>query len=145
MPWPLIKSSSEGAEAAIGGGVETISLIVRDNDPSPAVKQEYPGIYMVMGETAEVVAKRYQISRQAQDEYALISQQRTARAQQEGFFAGEIVPMKATKAVLDKKTGGSSAPKKSVVTTTSATAPTLHWKDCSRSSRTSIPTAVKGR
>jgi acetyl-CoA acyltransferase len=96
---------AEGAEAAIGGGVETISLIVRDNDPSPAVKQEYPGLYMVMGETAEVVAKRYQISRQAQDEYSLISQQRTARAQQEGFFAGEIVPIKVTKAVLDKKTG----------------------------------------
>ena len=96
---------SEGAEAAIGGGVETISLIVRDNDPSPAVKQKYPGIYMVMGETAEVVAKRYNISRQAQDEYSLISQQRTARAQQEGFFADEIAPMKVTKAVLDKKTG----------------------------------------
>jgi acetyl-CoA acyltransferase len=97
---------AEGAEAAIGGGVETISLIVRDNDPSPAVKQRYPGLYMVMGETAEVVAKRYQISRQAQDEYSLISQQRTARAQQQGFFAGEIAPMKVTKAVLDKKTGG---------------------------------------
>ena len=96
---------AEGAEAAIGGGVETISLIVRDNDPSPAVKQEYPGLYMVMGETAEVVAKRYHISRQVQDEYSLISQQRTARAQQEGFFAGEIVPMKVTKALLDKKTG----------------------------------------
>src|SRR5580765_1433132 len=96
----------EGADAAIGGGVETISLIVRDNDPSPAVKQKYPGLYMVMGETAEVVAKRYQISRQAQDEYSLISQQRTARAQREGFFAAEIAPMNVTKAVLDKKTGG---------------------------------------
>src|SRR6476661_4010386 len=96
---------AEGAEAAIGGGVETISLIVRDNDPSPEVKQKYPGIYMVMGETAEVVAKRYQISRRAQDEYSLISQQRTARSQQEGFFAGEIAPLKVTKAVLDKKTG----------------------------------------
>jgi acetyl-CoA acyltransferase len=96
---------AEGAEAAIGGGVETISLIVRDNDSSPAVKQEYPGLYMVMGETAEIVAKRYHISRQVQDEYSLISQQRTARAQQEGFFAGEIVPMKVTKALLDKKTG----------------------------------------
>ncbi len=96
---------SEGADAAIGGGVETISLIVRDNDPSPSVKQEFPGLYMVMGETAEVVAKRYQISRQAQDEYSLISQQRTARAQQEGFFTAEIAPIKVTKAVLDKKTG----------------------------------------
>src|SRR4029077_19684047 len=96
---------AEGADAAIGGGVETVSLIVRDNDPSPALRQKYPGVYMVMGETAEVVAKRYQISRRAQDEYSLISQERTARAQQEGFFAGEIAPMKVTKAVLDKKTG----------------------------------------
>jgi len=96
---------SEGADAAIGGGVETISLIVRANDPSPSVNQEFPGLYMVMGETAEVVAKRYQISRQAQDEYSLISQQRTARAQQEGFFTAEIAPIKVTKAVLDKKTG----------------------------------------
>src|SRR3984957_1864939 len=96
---------NEGAEAAIGGGVESISLIVRDNDPSPTLKQKYPGIYMAMGETAEVVAKRYQIGRQAQDEYSLISQRRTARAQQDGFFAGEIAPIKVTKAVLDKKTG----------------------------------------
>src|SRR6202158_5098845 len=96
---------AEGAEAAIGGGVETISLIVRDNDPSPGLKQKYPGVYMAMGETAEVVAKRYQISRRAQDEYSLISQQSTARAQQEGFFAGEIAPIKVTKALLDKKTG----------------------------------------
>ncbi len=96
---------SEGAEAAIGGGVETISLIARDNDPSPALQQKYPGIYMVMGETAEVVAKRYKISRLAQDEYALVSQQRTARAQREGFFAGEIAPIKVTRAILDKKTG----------------------------------------
>jgi acetyl-CoA acyltransferase len=96
---------SEGADAAIGGGVESISLIVRDNDPSPVLKQKYPGLYMVMGETAEVVAKHYKIPRQAQDEYALTSQQRTARAQQEGFFAGEIAPIRVTKAVLDNKTG----------------------------------------
>jgi len=60
---------------------------------------------MQMGETAEVVAKRYGISRQAQDEYALLSQQRTARAQAEGFFHEEITPFRATMAVLDKKTG----------------------------------------
>jgi len=96
---------NEGAEAAIGGGVESISLIVRDNDPSPTLKQKYPGIYMAMGETAEVVAKRYQIGRQAQDEYSLISQQRTARAQQDGFFSCEIAPIKVTRAMLDKKTG----------------------------------------
>jgi acetyl-CoA acyltransferase len=95
----------EGADAAIGGGVESISLIKRGKDPNPWVQGHYPGIYMVMGDTAEVVAKRYKISRQAQDEYSLQSQQRTARAQREGFFSGEIAPMRATKAVLDKKTG----------------------------------------
>jgi acetyl-CoA acetyltransferase family protein len=64
-----------------------------------------PGVYMVMGDTAEVVAKRYKISRQVQDEYSLLSQQRTARAQREGFFQGEIAPMRAVRATLDKKTG----------------------------------------
>ena len=58
-----------------------------------------------MGETAEVVAKRYAISRQAQDEYALVSQQRTAAAQQSGFFKDELAPMPVRRAVLDKKTG----------------------------------------
>ncbi len=95
----------EGADAAIGGGVESISLTPRDNHPNPALQERLPGVYMVMGATAEVVAKRYGISRQAQDEYSLTSQQRTARAQQEGFFQGEIAPMKATMALLDKKTG----------------------------------------
>jgi len=60
---------------------------------------------MVMGDTAEVVAKRYKISREAQDQYALLSQQRTARAQEEGFFKEELAPMHVTRAVLDKKTG----------------------------------------
>jgi acetyl-CoA acyltransferase len=69
------------------------------------VKERLPGLYMVMGDTAEVVAKRYHISREAQDRYALLSQQRTARAQQEGFFKEELAPMHVTRAVLDKKTG----------------------------------------
>jgi acetyl-CoA acyltransferase len=64
-----------------------------------------PGVYMVMGETAEVVAKRYKIGRLAQDEYALLSQQRTASAQREGFFEEEIAPMRVIRATLDKKTG----------------------------------------
>jgi acetyl-CoA acetyltransferase family protein len=63
-----------------------------------------PGVYMVMGETAEVVAKRYKISRQAQDEYALLSQLRTAHAQRDGFFQDEIAPMRVTRATFDKKT-----------------------------------------
>jgi acetyl-CoA acyltransferase len=96
---------NEGAEAAIGGGTESISLTARDSSPNPWVQEHVPGIYMVMGDTAEVVAKRYKVSRQTQDELSLLSQQRTARAQQEGFFDGEIAPMKVTKALFDKKTG----------------------------------------
>jgi len=96
---------SEGVEAAIGGGVESISMTPRDNDPHPEMQQRMPGLYMVMGDTAEIVAKRYEISRRAQDELSLLSQQRTARAQQEGFFEDEIAPMTVTRAILDKKTG----------------------------------------
>jgi acetyl-CoA acyltransferase len=66
--------------------------------------EKLPGLYMAMGDTAEVVAKRYKIGRKAQDEYSLLSQQRTARAQRDGFFQEEIAPMKVTKAILDKKT-----------------------------------------
>ena len=94
----------EGVDAAIGGGVESISMAVRDSSPNPLLQSTMPGIYMVMGDTAEVVAKRYKVSRQVQDEYSLLSQQRTARAQQEGFFKKEIAPIKVTKSVLDKKT-----------------------------------------
>src|SRR5687768_2395463 len=96
---------NEGVDAAIGGGVESITMMQRDNSPNPVVKDQHPGLYMVMGETAEVVAKRYNVSRQAQDEYSLISQQRVARAQQDGFFTGEIAPITVTRAILDKKTG----------------------------------------
>jgi acetyl-CoA acyltransferase len=96
---------NEGVDAAIGGGLESISLTPRDFNPNPELQVRLPGLYMVMGVTAEVVAKRYKVSRQAQDEYSLLSQQRTARAQREGFFDGEIAPMRVTRAVLDKKTG----------------------------------------
>ena len=95
----------EGAEVAIGGGVESITQMQRDSSPHPWVKEHLPGIYMVMGDTAEVVAKRYKVTREAQDQYSLLSQQRTARAQQEGFFKEEIAPMQVTRGVLDKKTG----------------------------------------
>jgi len=96
---------NEGVDAAIGGGVESISVVPRDSSPNPTLEEKMPGLYMVMGDTAEVVAKRYKISRLAQDEYSLLSQQRTARGQREGFFEDEIAPMRVTKAVLDKKTG----------------------------------------
>ena len=96
---------NDGAEAAIGGGVESITMMQRDSSPNPWVKEHHPGLYMVMGDTAEVVAKRYKVSREAQDRYALSSQQRTARGQQEGFFKEELAPMQVTRGILDKKTG----------------------------------------
>jgi len=96
---------NDGADAAIGGGIESITMLKRDSDPNPWVKEHYPGLYMVMGDTAEVVAKRYTVSREAQDRYALSSQQRTARAQDEGFFKEELAPMQVTRGILDKKTG----------------------------------------
>ncbi len=95
----------EGAEVMIAGGVESITTLVRNHTPHPELLRRLPGLFMVMGETAEVVAKRYQINRQIQDEYALLSQQRLARAQQQGFFENEIAPMRVMKAILDKKTG----------------------------------------
>jgi acetyl-CoA acetyltransferase family protein len=95
----------EGADAVIGGGVESITMMQRDSSPNPWVRERYPGLYMAMGETAEVVAQRYGVSREAQDEVALASQQRIAEAQANGFFNGEIAPMRVTRAVLNKKTG----------------------------------------
>jgi len=97
--------TQEGAGVVVGGGVESITMMNRDNAPNPWLLERKPELYMVMGETAEVVAKRYNISREAQDEYSLASQQRTARAQQNGFFAGEIAPITVTRAILDKKSG----------------------------------------
>jgi acetyl-CoA acetyltransferase family protein len=96
---------NEGLEAAIGGGVESITMMQRDASPNPWVKEHHPGLYMVMGETAEVVAKRYKVGREAQDELALVSQQRTARAQEQGLLDAEMAPMQVRRAVLDKKTG----------------------------------------
>jgi len=96
---------NEGEEAIIGGGVESISMTPRDYNPNPQLLERMPGLYMVMGVTAEVVAKRYKVSRLAQDEYALLSQQRTARAQRDGFLEEEIAPMRVTRTILDKKTG----------------------------------------
>src|SRR5437867_4705382 len=58
---------NNGADVVIGGGVESITMAQRDSSPNPWVKEHYPGIYMVMGDTAEVVAKRYKIGREAQD------------------------------------------------------------------------------
>ena len=95
----------EGVQAIIGGGVESITMMERDLSPNPWLIEHCPAIYMAMGDTAEVVAKRYAIGREAQDEYALASQERTARAQQARFFGGELAPIRVRRAVVDKKTG----------------------------------------
>ncbi len=95
----------EGVSAVIAGGVESISMVKRDVNPHPALVENLPDLHLAMGETAEVVAKRYKVSREAQDEYALESQKRTARAQREGFFAAEIAPLRATATILDKQSG----------------------------------------
>ncbi|HET6628282.1 MAG TPA: acetyl-CoA C-acyltransferase [Woeseiaceae bacterium] len=94
----------------IGGGLESISLVQNEHfnryrADDPNVLAAAPDIYMSMIETAEVVTKRYRISRERQDEYALQSQERTAAAQERGAFDDEIVPVTATKAVKDKATG----------------------------------------
>jgi len=95
---------NEGVDAVIGGGVESITMMERDKSPNPWVKERHPGLYMAMGETAEVVAKRYGVTRASQDELSLASQQRIARAQQGGLFAAELAPIDVTRAILDKKT-----------------------------------------
>jgi acetyl-CoA acyltransferase len=92
-------------DAVIGGGVESITMMQRDRSPNPWLVEHLPAIYMAMGDTAEVVATRYHISREAQDQYALVSQQRTARAQKDGSLAGELAPMNVRRAVVDKTTG----------------------------------------
>ena len=95
----------EGVDAAIGGGVESITMMQRDLSPNPWIEAHKPALYMTMGDTAEVVAKRYGISRKTQDEYSLSSQQRTAAAQARGFFAAEIAPIDVRRAIIDKRTG----------------------------------------
>jgi acetyl-CoA C-acetyltransferase len=100
----------DGQQVAVGGGLESISLVQNQHMNLYRMKDEAllklsPHIYMSMLETAEVVADRYGISREAQDEYALQSQQRTAAAQAAGYLDAEVVPMTTTMQVQDKATG----------------------------------------
>lgn len=93
----------------VGGGLESISLVQNENynryrASDPTTLAAAPDIYMSMLDTAEVVTKRYGISRERQDEYALQSQQRTAAAQEAGLFADEIVEVSASMGVMDKET-----------------------------------------
>jgi acetyl-CoA C-acetyltransferase len=94
----------------VGGGLESISLVQNEHynryrASDPNVLEAAPHIYMSMLETAEVVTRRYGISREQQDEYAFQSQQRTAHGQQDGAFNDEIVPMKVSMGVKDKDSG----------------------------------------
>lgn len=94
----------------VAGGVENITLVQNEHMnfhriPDPRLMAAHPNTHMGMLETAEIVAKRFGISRQAQDEYALQSQQRTAAAQAAGKFDDEIIPVTTDKLVTDKATG----------------------------------------
>ncbi|MDU6804781.1 MAG: acetyl-CoA C-acyltransferase, partial [Bradyrhizobium sp.] len=103
----------DGVEIAVGGGGESISLVQNDKmnafQATDAALLEIKGdVYMPMIDTAEIVAKRYGISREKQDEYALESQRRTAAAQQGGKFNDELAPITTKMAVTDKATGNVS-------------------------------------
>lgn len=97
------------SDIIVAGGVESISLTMKsvntDNLINPLLKEQVPGIYFPMGQTAEIVARRYHVSREDQDLYALQSQQRTAKAQADGLFNDEIVPMVVKYKVEEKNTG----------------------------------------
>src|SRR5277367_6613005 len=100
----------DGMTIAVGGGVESISLVQNDKRneyraQDPWLVEHRPDLYMTMIETAEIVAERYQVTREAQDEYALSSQQRTAAAQTEGRLDHEIVPLRTTMRVENRETG----------------------------------------
>src|SRR5580704_9650094 len=97
----------DGADVVVAGGVESISFPggggARENN-DPRLTQMYPDIHMPMIDTADIVAKRYNVSREYQDEYSLESQRRMAAAQQAGKFRDEIVPMKTKMKVVNKET-----------------------------------------
>ncbi|MBP7651298.1 MAG: acetyl-CoA C-acyltransferase [Phenylobacterium sp.] len=98
---------NDGADAVVAGGVESLSFPggggSRENN-DPALFQQYPGVFMPMIDTADIVAERYKVSRESQDEYSLESQLRMAAAQQAGKFKDEIVPLKTKMKVVNKET-----------------------------------------
>ena len=103
----------DGMQITLGGGVESISLVQNDKmnrfrAADPWLVKNLPQIYMTMIETAEIVAERYGVSREAQDQYSLQSQQRTAAAQAEGRYDAEIAPLTSIMTVTDKETGATS-------------------------------------
>jgi acetyl-CoA C-acetyltransferase len=103
---------ADGADVMVAGGVESISLVQNNLNTNHFVEdwmhEHLKSIYYPMLQTAEIVAQRYQVSREKQDEYALVSQQRTAAAQAAGKFTDEIVPFPTRMEVVDKATGQTS-------------------------------------
>lgn len=97
----------EGAKAILAGGLESISLVQPPprNSREAWLEEHRPDLYLPMIETADIVAARYGVSRDDEDDYALRSQQRIAAAQEAGLFADEIVPIEVTRAVTDKASG----------------------------------------
>src|ERR1700736_1511430 len=99
-------------DVIVAGGLESISLLQEGGRPPPVTEEwlmaHKPEIWMPMIETADIVAERYGVSREAQDEYSLESQRRTAAAQQAGKFADEIAPLTTMKKVVDKNTRAES-------------------------------------
>jgi len=98
----------DGMPIVVGAGLESISLVQNEHQnqyraTDPNVLKIAGAAYMPMIDTAEVVAKRYNISREVQDEYALQSQQRTAAGQENGKFDDEIVPMPSTKVIFNQE------------------------------------------
>jgi acetyl-CoA C-acetyltransferase len=104
----------DGMQVAVGGGLESISLMQASRSTAPnRARDPYliktiPALYMAMIETAEIVADRYGVSREKQDEYSVQSQARTAQAQQEGRFDQEIVPLTTVMTITNKETGAVS-------------------------------------
>ena len=100
---------TEGTSVIVAGGLESISCVQNEANThmrrDPWLMEHKPTLYWSMLETAETVAKRYGISKQAQDEYGVRSQQRAAAAQAAGKFDAEIVPMTTTMGIVDKATG----------------------------------------
>jgi acetyl-CoA C-acetyltransferase len=100
----------DGAPVTVGGGIESVSLVMNerinyDRIGDPWQREHYPEMATSMIETAEIVAERYGVGREAQDAYALQSQQRTARAQVEGRYDAEMAPLTTRMRVQDKATG----------------------------------------
>lgn len=104
--------ASGQTEVAMAGGVDSISMRTRQTagkaELNKRLVEEKPAIFMAMGNTAEVVARRYQVTREMQDIYALESQRRYANAQKNGWIGEEIVPMTTTMLKVDKETGAES-------------------------------------